>query len=306
MTTLPVINQAGDTVGQMEIPSTWIEQERGTQAVKDAVVAHLGAQRAGTAKTKVRSEVRATGAKPYRQKGTGRARAGRTTSPIWRGGGTVFGPIPRSFGKKVNKKVQKLALRRALGDRIAEGAIKVLDSISLEAPKTKQMVSVLSTIGSSEHALVLLAEHDSNLELASRNLPFVETLPVSYVNVYQLLRYDNVIVTRDALEELGARIASTKGEQAEDAAAAAAEPVAEAAPEVEEAAPVEEVTEEPAAKEAAVEDVTEEPPVVAELAADDTDADDEEEKPAGTSTGEFRLNLASKSEDENNDDTANA
>ncbi|HAR67079.1 MAG TPA: 50S ribosomal protein L4, partial [Lentisphaeria bacterium] len=241
MTTLPVINQAGDSVGQIDVPQSWVEQERGEQALKDAIVAHLGAVRAGTAKTKVRSEVRATGAKPYRQKGTGRARAGSTTSPIWRGGGTVFGPIPRSFGKKVNKKVQKLALRRALGDRIAEGAVKVLDTLAFEAPRTKEMTALLGTIGVNQNALILTGEHEYNVELASRNLPKVNALPESFTNVYQLLLHETVIFTRSALEQLGARIADSAPPKAEATPA----PVA-AAPVVEEIAeaPVEEVVEE--------------------------------------------------------------
>ena len=255
MTTLPVINQAGDSVGQIDVPQSWVEQERGEQALKDAIVAHLGAVRAGTAKTKVRSEVRATGAKPYRQKGTGRARAGSTTSPIWRGGGTVFGPIPRSFGKKVNKKVQKLALRRALGDRIAEGAVKVLDTLAFEAPRTKEMTALLGTIGVNQNALILTGEHEYNVELASRNLPKVNALPESFTNVYQLLLHETVIFTRSALEQLGARIADSAPPKAEATPA----PVA-AAPVVEEIAeaPVEEVVEE-AAEAPVVEEVAEAP-----------------------------------------------
>ena len=302
MTTLPVINQAGDSVGQIDVPQSWVEQERGEQALKDAIVAHLGAVRAGTAKTKVRSEVRATGAKPYRQKGTGRARAGSTTSPIWRGGGTVFGPIPRSFGKKVNKKVQKLALRRALGDRIAEGAVKVLDTLAFEAPRTKEMTALLGTIGVNQNALILTGEHEYNVELASRNLPKVNALPESFTNVYQLLLHETVIFTRSALEQLGARIADSAPPKAEATPA----PVA-AAPVVEEIAeaPVEEVVEE--AAEAPVVEEAAEAPVVEEVA----EAPAEEAAPevadcAGESSGASKLSDSVKRSTEAAEDEGEA
>ncbi|MFT5128656.1 MAG: large subunit ribosomal protein L4 [Rhodothermales bacterium] len=260
MATLPVINSAGDTVSQTTLADSWLEFERGDQAVKDTVVAFLASQHTGNHKTKTRREVSGGGAKPWRQKGTGRARAGSRVSPIWRGGGITFGPVPRSYDKKVNKKVVKLAMRRVLAERIAEDAVIIIDGISLEEPKTKLMLGFLQGIGAGDDVLVLLENDDNiNVFLGSGNLPGVDALPVALANVYQLLLYKKIVITTGALAKLGARIdgGAVRDEVAESAPEAAAEPeVVESAPEpeveaeapaeVEAEAPAEEVAEAPA------------------------------------------------------------
>jgi large subunit ribosomal protein L4 len=174
--------------------------------VHDSVVAYLAGRRAGTACTKTRGKINASNEKPWRQKGTGRARAGRRSSPIWRGGGTVFGPLPRSYAKKLNKKVQHLALRRALAERIDEQALVVVDSASFEAPRTKPVLSWLNAIGAGEHALVVVNDENTNLFLGARNLPQVVVVRVGGVNVYDLLHYDRVVITQDALTALSERL----------------------------------------------------------------------------------------------------
>jgi len=206
-TTVQIINASGAEVEALELKECWLERDKGVQAVHDAVVAFLAAQRSGSACTKTRGEIQGTGAKPYRQKGTGRARAGSRKSPIWRGGGIVFGPKPRSYDKQVNRKVLTLALRRAFTERLDAGEVIVTDSFDVSAPKTKQVVALLDGIKAGDDALVLVKELSPNLEMAARNLPGVEVMKVSAVNTYFMLLFKQVVITRDALEELGARIA---------------------------------------------------------------------------------------------------
>lgn len=206
-TTVNVINTSGAQVEALELNESWLEREKGVQAVHDAVVAFLAAQRAGSASTKTRGEIRGTGAKPYRQKGTGRARAGTRKSPIWRGGGVVFGPRPRSYEKRINRKVLNLALRRAFTERLDAGEVIAVDTFAVDAPKTKQVVALLDGIQAGDDALVLVKEVSPNLEMAARNLPGVEVMKVATVNTYFMLLFKKVVITRDALEELGARIA---------------------------------------------------------------------------------------------------
>jgi large subunit ribosomal protein L4 len=206
-TTINVINTSGAQVEALELNECWLEREKGVQAVHDAVVAFLAAQRSGSACTKTRGDVQGTGAKPYRQKGTGRARAGSRKSPVWRGGGIVFGPKPRSYDKQVNRKVLNLALRRAFTERLDAGEVIVVDSFDVAAPKTKEVVALLDAIKAGDDALVLVKDLSPNLEMAARNLPGVEVMKASAVNTYFMLLFKKVVITRDGLEELGARIA---------------------------------------------------------------------------------------------------
>src|SRR5213593_498422 len=153
----------GKDSGQLQVKFPLVEGGKGTQAVHDVVVAHQANQRMGTASTKTMGEVRGTGKKPWRQKGTGRARAGSFASPLWRGGGVVFGPKPRDFSKKVSRKTRKLALRKALSERLNAGDVLVVEDIKLESPKTKGFVEVMSKLGLAGSTLFVAAGQDKNL-----------------------------------------------------------------------------------------------------------------------------------------------
>jgi len=161
----------GKSHGELEVKFELVQDGRGTQAVHDTVVAYRAAQRMGTACTKNVGEVAGTNKKPWRQKGTGRARAGSFQSPLWVGGGVVFGPKPRDFGKKVNSKTKQLALRKALTERLKAGDVIVIDELKLSSPKTKDFVGVLSALELKGTALIVSQEVDKNLSLASRNVP---------------------------------------------------------------------------------------------------------------------------------------
>ena len=204
---LAIVNLAGATAGEMEIADELlIKNAKGTQAVHDAVVAYLANQRLGTAKTKQMGEVAGTGKKPWRQKGTGRARAGSFQSPLWRGGAVVFGPHPRDYSLKVPKKLKTLAFRKALSERFLAGDVIVVDDLKLDNHKTKPFAAVLKKLASAKTTLVVADPVDDNLKLASRNLPTVAIEPADSVNVYQLLRFDKIVVTKSALEKLQARM----------------------------------------------------------------------------------------------------
>lgn len=175
-TTLSVLTTDGTEAGSFELDPGCIELEKGDQAVHDDVVSFLARMRAGTASTKTRGEVRGGGAKPWRQKGTGRARAGSIRSPIWRGGGTTFGPRPRSYTKHVNKKVRQLALKRAFSERLKDGDVIAVAAIDLADARTKSMISFLKTIKAGDDALVIVHSVANDVLLASRNLPGVEIM----------------------------------------------------------------------------------------------------------------------------------
>src|SRR6478672_5019306 len=153
----------GNSQGEHEVKFALVENGKGTQAVHDVVVAYQAAQRSGTACTKTMGEVNGTGKKPWRQKGTGRARAGSFASPLWRGGGVVFGPKPRDFGKKVGRKTKQLALRKALSERLKAGDVIVVDDLKLESAKTKDFVGVLSALDLNGSALIVAQVTDKNL-----------------------------------------------------------------------------------------------------------------------------------------------
>src|SRR5437762_3761992 len=199
---LPVKDINGKSKGQLEVTFPLVEGGRGTQAVHDAVVAYNAAQRMGTASTKTMGEVAGTGKKPWRQKGTGRARAGSFASPLWRGGGVVFGPKPRDFGKKVSRKTKQLALRKALTERLRAGDVLLLDELKLESAKTKEFVGLLSALELKGSALFIAQTTDKNLSLASRNVPNVALTTSDALNTYDVLRPDKLVFTRDAFEKL--------------------------------------------------------------------------------------------------------
>ncbi|HAS81317.1 MAG TPA: 50S ribosomal protein L4 [Verrucomicrobia bacterium] len=200
-------NAAGAATGEVEIPAGLLEMEKGSQAVHDVVVALTNARRAGTACTLTKGEVNGTGAKPWKQKGTGRARAGYRQSTIWRGGATTFGPRPRDYSVKVNRKVMKLAFRRALSEKLESGAVRVVEPLMVDIPKTKAFAALLKAQQITGAALVIVDTVGMALAMAVRNLPKVELVKAADVNVYQLLRYPVVLVNGAGLEQLMARLA---------------------------------------------------------------------------------------------------
>ncbi|HXJ59822.1 MAG TPA: 50S ribosomal protein L4 [Verrucomicrobiae bacterium] len=207
---LTVKDLQGNQQGEMEINLPLVEGGRGTQAVHDTVVAYQANQRMGTACTKTMGEVAGSGKKPWRQKGTGRARAGSFRSPLWAGGGVVFGPKPRDFGKKVNAKTKQLALRKALTERLKAGDVQLLAELKLDSPKTKAFLSVLSTLGIDGTALLVDSAIDKNVILASRNVSHVEVTTADFLNTYQVLRPGKLLITKSALEKLQVRLQDSK------------------------------------------------------------------------------------------------
>jgi len=197
----------GKDQGELEVKFPLVEDGRGTHAVHDTVVAYQAAQRMGTACTKTMGEVAGTGKKPWRQKGTGRARAGSFQSPFWRGGGVAFGPKPRARSKKVSTSTRRLALQKALSERLKAGDVIVVDDLKLASSKTKEFVGVLAALQVDGSALVVASALDPNLRLASRNVPQVELTTSEQLNTYQVLRYDKLIFTRSAFEQVEQRLA---------------------------------------------------------------------------------------------------
>jgi large subunit ribosomal protein L4 len=196
----------GKSQGEYEVKFALIENGKGTQAVHDTVVAFNAAQRSGTACTKNVGEVAGTNKKPWKQKGTGRARAGSFRSPLWRGGGVVFGPKPRDFSKKVSRSTRQLALRKALSERLSAGDVLVVDDIKLSSPKTKDFVGVLSALKVDGTALIVAQAVDKNLTLATRNVAHVQLTTSDALNTYQILRSDKLVFTRGAFEKVEERL----------------------------------------------------------------------------------------------------
>src|SRR3954471_21815896 len=203
---LAVKDIKGKSQGELEVKFTLVEGGRGTQAVHDVVVAHNANQRMGTACTKTMGDVNGTGKKPWRQKGTGRARAGSFASPLWVGGGVVFGPKPRDFRKKVSWNTRQLALRKAMTERLNAGDVLVVDDFKLDAPKTKNFLEVLKNLDLKGTALFVLPAADKNLTLSSRNVQSVEVATADMLNTYQVLRSDKLVFTRGAFDKLEARL----------------------------------------------------------------------------------------------------
>ena len=183
-----------------------IENGKYTQAVHDVVVALRANRRSGTANTKTKAEVNLSGAKPWRQKGTGRARAGYKSSPVWVGGGVVFGPKPRDYSKKVNKSTKRVALRKALSERIKSGDVLVVDSFAVKAPKTKLFVTLIQKVSPEEKTLVIATEFDATTKLAARNIQTTRLISSAEVNTEHLLAFKKIVVTNGALAQLAERI----------------------------------------------------------------------------------------------------
>jgi len=196
----------GNPQGELEVSFPVIENGRGTQAVHDVVVAYNAAQRMGTACTKTVGEVAGTNKKPWRQKGTGRARAGSFRSPLWRGGGVVFGPKPRDFRKNVSRGTRQLALRKAMSERLKAGDIILVDDFKLASHKTKEFLAVMKALQLDGSALVVNSAVDANLLRASGNVPKVEVTTSDSLNTYQVLKYDKLVFTRSAFEKVEERL----------------------------------------------------------------------------------------------------
>ncbi len=201
MANVAVLNMAGAQVGTIELNDAIFGIEANMHVMHLAVVQYLANRRQGTQSTKTRAEVRGGGRKPYRQKGTGRARQGSIRSPQWVGGGVVFAPKPRDYSFKLNKKVKRLALQSALSTKVAEGKIIVLDELTLPEVKTKEMVKVLGNI-KCDNALIVMDGSNKNVMLSARNIPAVKTASVNTINVYDLLKYSHLVVTKEAVEKI--------------------------------------------------------------------------------------------------------
>lgn len=197
----------GKSQGEHEVKFALVEDGRGTQAVHDTVVAYQAAQRMGTACTKTAGDVAGSNKKPWKQKGTGRARAGSFASPLWRGGGVVFGPKPRDYTKKINDKTRKLALRKALSERLKAGDVVVVNDLNLSTGKTKDFVGVLNALDlSTGTALFVAQDADKNLAQASRNVANVFLTTGDSLNTYDVLRSDKLVFTKGAFEKVEARL----------------------------------------------------------------------------------------------------
>lgn len=202
MPKVALYNQSGTQIGEIQLADSVFGIEPNEHVLYDAVLKQRASLRQGTHKAKTRTEVRGGGRKPYSQKGTGRARQGSIRAPQWRGGGVVFGPIPRTYTYKLNKKVRRLALKSALSQKVLENNMIVLDALSFETPKTKAMVNVLESFKIDRKVLIVLAEDNENVILSSRNIPGVLTIKANSVNVYDLLNANKVLITQDAVKKI--------------------------------------------------------------------------------------------------------
>ena len=191
----------GQNIGDIALSEDVFGQPVNTAVMHEVVVAHLANCRQGTQSAKTRSEVSGGGKKPWRQKGTGRARQGSTRSPQWRHGGVVFAPKPRDYTIRVNKKVKRLAMKSALSSKVEENELIVFDALNIEAPKTKEMVKVLKAVDVNK-ALIVLADKDEAVERASANIEGVKTTLVGTLNVYEILKYEKLILTKASVEKI--------------------------------------------------------------------------------------------------------
>jgi len=196
---LDVLNVSGQKVGEIELRDDIFGIEVNQHVLYEAVKNYLANQRQGTHSAKTRAEVRGGGRKPWRQKGTGRARQGSIRAPQWIGGGVVFPPKPRDYSYKLPKKVKRLAMKSALSSKVQNNEIIVLDELTMNAPKTKDMVNILKNINAAKKALIVLRDKDENVIKSTRNIEGAKATIVNNLNVYEILKYDSFVVTKDAL-----------------------------------------------------------------------------------------------------------
>ena len=199
---LDIYDSTGAVVSAYELQDSCLESEKGTQAVHDVVIAYMAEQRAGTASTKTRGEVSGSGAKPWRQKGTGRARQGSTRSPQWTHGGIALGPKPRDYSYTINRKTKKLAFRSAFSAKVKDNEMVVIDNITLSDYKTKDIVNLLNALGADKKALIVLPAVDEKVIKSAANIPGVKTAVVGSLNVYDILNYTNFIIASEAVDKL--------------------------------------------------------------------------------------------------------
>ena len=202
MPKVALYNQTGSQVGEIELADSVFGIEPNNAALYDAIVMQQASQRQGTHDVKNRSEVRGGGRKPWRQKGTGRARQGSIRSPQWKGGGVVFGPTPRKYGYKLNRKVRRLALKSALSTKVQNNELLVLEALNIAAPKTKEMTAVLNSFKADRKVLIVTSEYDQNVALSSRNIPGAKIVDATGINVLDLVAHDKVIVTKEAIAKV--------------------------------------------------------------------------------------------------------
>ena len=205
-TSISVLSAQREKVGEIPLPAVISEQPQREHLLFETVRMQLANRRSGTAATKTRAHVRGGGRKPWRQKGTGRARAGSNRSPVWVGGATVFGPQPRSYAYRMPRSARKTALRAALAQKLRQDEVVVIDAIQFDEPKTKQMVILLAQLEMGDSVLLVLADADVNVQKSARNLPGVKVLLSQGLNVYDLLRYRKMLVTQAAMQQISERL----------------------------------------------------------------------------------------------------
>lgn len=203
MPKVALFKQDGSDAGEMELNESVFGIEPNTHVLHETVLMQRSSLRQGTHSVKNRSAVSGGGRKPWRQKGTGRARQGSIRSPQWVGGGVVFGPTPRSYSYKLPKKVRRLALRSALSSKVKEDSIIVLEDLSFDAPKTKEVVNMLKALKVDETALIVTADRNENVSRSANNLQNVHVISASQVNAYDLIKHDKLIITKEAAERVG-------------------------------------------------------------------------------------------------------
>jgi len=202
---VPVVDPRNTEVGKVTLPAAFSEQVR-DGLLFEQVLSQRAARRSGTAATKTRAEVSGGGKKPWKQKGTGRARAGSSRSPIWRGGGATFGPQPRSYAYRLPRTARRAALASALSQKARDGQVRVIDALRLDQPKTKRMQEILAALGIKGSVLIVGRGEDRNLELSARNIPYTRVMTVAGLNVYDVLRHEILLIQRDALPVIEERL----------------------------------------------------------------------------------------------------
>lgn len=202
MPKVALFNVSGSQVGEVELNDAVFGIEPNVHVLHDAVVMQRASLRQGTHKVKGRSEVRGGGRKPWKQKGTGRARQGSIRSPQWVGGGVVFGPTPRSYAFKLPKKVRRLAIKSALSSKVVDNDIIVLDQLSFETPKTKEFAAILNNLKVERKALIVGSSYDDKVALSARNIPGVKFVAADGINVLDVLTYDKLIITKEAVQKV--------------------------------------------------------------------------------------------------------
>ncbi|MBW7452673.1 50S ribosomal protein L4 [Paenibacillus sepulcri] len=202
MPKVAIFSVNGSQVGDIELSETIFGIKPNVHVLHSAVLLQQASVRRGTHKTKGRSEVRGGGRKPWKQKGTGRARQGSTRSPQWVGGGTVFGPTPRSYSFKLPKKVRRLAIKSALSSKVIDNDIIVLDQLAFAQPKTKEFTTILGNLKVARKALVVTANYEDNVALSARNIPGIKFVAADGINVLDVMTYDKLIITKEAVEKV--------------------------------------------------------------------------------------------------------